>query len=122
MIRKQAPLLPFLRHAGLVAACALSVLGGGCGGGGDGDVAPPAPNVPDLSGVWAGAWQGTDPSPSGLGLVSGTWDVEITQGTSSASGPGLLLGDIDCMEGQMQTNPGATSGVTGTLVRAGCPA
>jgi hypothetical protein len=30
---------------------------------------------PDLSGIWAGAWQGNDPS---LGLVTETWDVEIT--------------------------------------------
>ena len=89
-----------------------------CGGGGGG--APPQQAAPDLSGVWAGAWQGNDPSPGGLGLVSGTWDVEITQGASSASGPGVLLGDVDCMDGQMQTNPGSQSAVTGSLARAPC--
>jgi hypothetical protein len=120
MIGKGTLRFASLRRAGLVAAWALGTLGGGCGGGGDS--APPSPEVPDLSGIWAGAWQGTDPSPGGFGLVSGTWEVEIHQGQSSASGPGLLLGDIDCMEGQMQTNPGATSAVTGTLVRTGSPA
>jgi len=93
----------------------IAALVAGCGGS---DAPPPAP--PDLSGVWAGAWQGTDPSPGGLGLVSGTWEVEITQGADAASGPVLFLGDIDCMEGQMQTNPGAESGVTGYVTRAPC--
>ena len=102
-----------LRPAGLIAACAFAFLGG-CGGGGD--AAPP----PDLSGVWAGAWQGNDPSAGGLGLVSGTWEVEITQGASSASGPGELLGDVDCMDGQMQTDTGAQNAVTGMLARAPC--
>ncbi len=119
IIRNRVLLVAALRRAGLIAVCAIAVIGGGCGGGDD---PPPPPTVPDLSGVWAGAWQGTDPSLGGFGLVSGTWNVEITQGASSASGPGLLLGDIDCMEGQMQTNPGAASAVTGTLVRTGCPA
>jgi YVTN family beta-propeller protein len=73
--------------------------------------------VPDLSGVWAGPWQGTDPS---LGPVSGTWEVAITQGSSSATGPVTLLGDVDCMDGQMQTNPSAQTAVTGTLSRPGC--
>jgi len=68
----------------------LAVLAG-CGGGG-GSSPPPTPTPPDLSGVWAGAWQGSDPA---LGFVSGTWDIEITQGASSASGPGVLLGDVD---------------------------
>jgi YVTN family beta-propeller protein len=67
--------------------------------------------------VWAGAWQGNDPS---LGFVSGTWDVEINQGASSASGPGVLLGDVDCMDGQMQTNSGNQSALTGSLARAPC--
>jgi YVTN family beta-propeller protein len=70
--------------------------------------------------VWAGAWQGTDPSAGGLGLVSGTWEVEITQGASSASGPAELLGDVDCMDGQMQTNADAQSAVTGVVARAPC--
>ena len=97
----------------LVAAFLL-LIAAGCGGGND---APP-PEVPDLSGVWAGSWQGTE--PGGLGPVSGTWEVEITQGESSASGPSELRGDIDCMPGQMQTDPGASGAVTGTVARSPC--
>lgn len=96
-----------------VAALLIAALTG-CGGGGD---APPPPMPPDLSGVWAGAWQGNDPSANGLGLVSGTWETQITQGATSASGPAELLGDIDCMDGQMQTDPNAQNAVTGTVVR-----
>ena len=92
------------------AAFFLAVLTG-CGGGGD---APPPQTPPDLSGVWAGSWHGSDPS---LGFVSGTWETEITQGSSSASGPAELFGDIDCMDGRMQTNPTAQNAVTGTVVR-----
>ena len=85
-----------------------------CGGGGDGDETPPPP---DLSGVWSGAWQGSDPQ---LGSVSGTWTVTITQGATSAQGPGTLLGDVDCMDGQVQTNPNAQTAVTGSVVRPPC--
>ena len=106
------------RRAGLVVVCAFALIGGGCGGGGDDG--PPPPAAPDLSGVWAGAWQGDDPTAPSLGLVSGTWEVEITQGAASASGPVALLGDVDCMDGQMQTNPDALYAVTGSLARAPC--
>lgn len=97
--------------------CALlgALLLAACGGGG-GD-APPPQTPPDLSGVWAGAWQGVDPN---LGLVTGTWEIAITQGGSSASGPAVLLGDVDCMDGQMQTDPANQNVVTGTLSRAPC--
>jgi YVTN family beta-propeller protein len=101
-----------------VAVFMLAVLAGCGGGGGGGGGGSPPP--PDLSGVWAGAWQGSDPSPGGLGPVSGTWEVVINQGASSASGPVVLLGDVDCMDGQMQTNPGNQSAVTGSLARAPC--
>ena len=112
-------LLPTMHwRAGWILACALAL--GGCGGGGGGS--SPGATLPDLSGVWAGAWQGDDPSNPSLGLVSGTWEVVINQGTSSASGPGTLLGDIDCMDGQMQTNPLTQGAVTGVLNRPGCPA
>jgi len=100
-----------------VAAGALVI----CAGCGDDAVPPPRlPTPPDLSGVWAGTWQGDDPSLGGLGLVSGTWDVEITQDASSASGAGVLLGDVDCMEGQLQVNPDTSSAVTGSLSRPPC--
>ena len=87
-----------------------------CGGGGDGGSPQPAP--PDLSGFWSGAWQGNDPQ---LGLVSGSWEVRITQGADFATGTGTLLGDVDCMDGQMQTNPNTQTSVTGSLTRPGCP-
>lgn len=104
--------------AGRAAGFMLAVLAGcGGGGGGGGSSPPPTPTPPDLSGVWAGAWQGSDPA---LGFVSGTWDIEITQGASSASGPGVLLGDVDCMDGQLQTNAGNQFAVTGSLARAPC--
>lgn len=98
--------------AGL-AACG----GGGCGGATCGPD-PVPPQVPDLSGVWAGAWQGNDPV---LGLVTGTWEIAITQGTSLGSGPTVLLGDVDCMDGQMQGGPDAVGRVSGTLKRPPCP-
>ena len=108
----------FLAHVAVgIMLAVLAGCGGGGGGGGGGSSSTPPPVAPDLSGVWAGAWQGSDPS---LGFVSGTWDVEITQGASSASGPGVLLGDVDCMDGQMQTNPGNQSAVTGSLARKPC--
>ena len=103
-----------------IAALVLAVLANACGGDGGGGSSPPpapAPSVPDLSGVWAGAWQGSDPQ---LGAVSGTWEVAITQGSSSAAGPATLLGDVDCMDGQMQTNSSAQTAVTGTFTRPGC--
>ena len=88
----------------------------GCGGGG-GDPPPPPPDI-DLSGVWAGAWQGSDPS---LGSVSGTWEVVISQDGRSAAGPSLILGDIDCMDGAMQTTVGSgASSITGNVARAPC--
>ena len=94
------------------ALCMLAACGGGDGGGNE------QPPPPDLSGVWSGAWQGNDPQ---LGIVSGSWEVRIVQGASSATGGGTLLGDVDCMDGQMQTNPNAQTAVTGTLNRPGCP-
>jgi YVTN family beta-propeller protein len=96
----------------LVRACAVLILVS-CGGGDGGSPAPP-----DLSGVWAGSWQGTDPQ---LGFVSGTWEVEITQGASSAAGSAVLLGDVDCMDGIMQTTSASQTEVIGTLTRPGCP-
>jgi len=100
---------------GVCLAVALCMLAA-CGGGGDGGDDTPTP--PDLSGVWSGAWQGSDPR---LGIVSGSWEVRIVQGANSATGAGTLLGDVDCMDGQMQTNPNAQTAVTGTLNRPGCP-
>lgn len=91
-----------VRLARAVALGFVSLLAA-CGGGDSTGVT--AVNV-DLSGVWAGAWQGADPTN---GPVSGTWEVTITQGRSSASGASLLLGDIDCMDGSMQAFSGVTT-------------
>jgi len=91
-------------------------------GGGDDDEGEPPPAIPDLSGIWAGTWQGSDPSVGGLGPVSGTWEAEIHQDPSSAYGPAMLLGDVDCMDGQMQTDPSSSGAneLTGTVTRAPC--
>jgi YVTN family beta-propeller protein len=106
-----------------IAALLLAVLVNACGGGGGGGGPPPSPTPPDLSGIWAGSWQGSDPTlPASAQRVSGSWEATITQGPSFASGPGTLLGDIDCMDGQAQTNPDAQTAVTGTFTRPGCPA
>jgi len=103
---------PASKAAGLMLAAVAAL--SGCGGGGGGQEHTP----PDLSGVWAGAWQGDEPGVPGL--VSGTWTVDIAQGTSSAAGPVELLGEVDCMDGQMQTDPSAETAVTGTLARPFC--
>lgn len=105
---------PARLFGGLMASFGLLL--GGCGGGGSSPPpAPPAP--PDLSGVWAGPWQGNDPV---LGPVSGTWETTITQGEASASGPVLLLGEVDCMNGTMSAGPNAQGQVAGTLSRPPC--
>jgi len=102
-----------------IAPLVIAMFCAGCGGGGGGDGTPPPPDV-DLSGVWAGAWQGSDPS---LGSVSGTWEVVISQDGRSAAGPSLILGDIDCMDGAMQTTIGSgVSSITGNVARAPCGA
>lgn len=104
-----------VRLARAVALGFVSVLAA-CGGDSPG-VGAVGANA-DLSGVWAGAWQGSDPTN---GTVSGTWEVTITQGSTSASGPSLLLGDIDCMDGFMQATQGVTT-FNGTVSRAPCGA
>jgi YVTN family beta-propeller protein len=108
-------LRPLPRPAQFPAICLIALLTACGGGGGGDDAAPPVP--PDLSGVWAGAWQGSD---SQLGSVSGTWTVTINQTATSAFGPGTLLGDVDCMDGQMQSNPNAQTAVTGSVIRPPC--
>ena len=106
----------FRLDRGLVVSLAL-LLGACGGGGGGGPSAPPAP--PDLSRVWAGPWQGSDPA---IGPVSGTWETTITQGATSAGGPVLLLGDVDCMNGVMSAAQDAQGQVAGSLSRPPCPA
>jgi YVTN family beta-propeller protein len=95
----------------LIATAALAA----CGGGGS-SPAPPKPPPPDLSGVWAGSWQGTDPA---LGPVTGVWQATIAQGSTSVSGGGVLIGDVDCMDGSL-TGSASGSSITGTLDRPPC--
>jgi len=102
------------KPARAVAFIFVSVLAA-CGGG---DSPGPAASDVDLSGVWAGAWQGSD---AATGTVSGTWEVTITQTAASASGPSLLLGDIDCMDGNMQAVVGAST-FNGSVSRLPCGA
>lgn len=93
----------------------LTLVLGACGGGGGGGAS--APPAPDLSGVWAGPWQGSDPE---LGAVSGTWETTITQDATSAGGPVLLLGDVDCMNGVMSAAQDAQGQVGGSFARPPC--
>ena len=60
------------------------------------------------------SWQGNDPS---LGPMSGTWEVTLARTKSSASGPALLLGIIDCLEGLAQTSPALGATLTGSVAR-----
>jgi YVTN family beta-propeller protein len=95
-----------------IALIATGVLAG-CGGGG-GHPAPPPP--PDLSGVWAGSWQGVDPT---LGPVTGFFDATVSQSSSAVSGTGTLIGDADCMDGSV-TGSSNGSALTGTFNRTPC--
>ena len=92
----------------------ITVLLAGCSDGGGGPGAPNPP--PDLSGVWAGSWQGTDPA---LGMVTGSVETSLVQGESSVTGTATLLGDVDCMDGSVQ---GSSDGLTftGTFSRPPC--
>lgn len=109
------------RDSAATFAIALHALGGmlflaflaGCGGGGGG---ASTPVIPDLTGYWAGSWQGSDPT---LGVVTGTWEAELVQNQSNVTGTATLLGDVDCMEGGV-AGASAESSVTGTVNRAPC--
>jgi YVTN family beta-propeller protein len=72
--------------------------------------------IPDLSGYWAGSWQGSDPV---LGIVTGTWEAELTQNLANVSGNATLLGDVDCMEGAVAGTSSGSS-VNGTVNRSPC--
>jgi hypothetical protein len=88
----------------------------GCGGGGSGGSSTTSP-PPDISGVWAGTWTGTDPT---LGLVTGTWEAELSQSATGVTGTGTLRGDVDCMDGAVAGSADANNVVTGTLDRPPC--
>jgi DNA-binding beta-propeller fold protein YncE len=86
----------------------------GCGGAGSDSTAPA---VPDLSGVWSGSWQGSDPA---LGLVTGTWEASIARTDAGATGTATLLGDVDCMDGVVAGAVDAAGLVSGTYDRTPC--
>ncbi len=95
----------------------LAVLGSSCGGGG-GDEPPPPPPPPDLSGVWAGTWEGVD---SIFGRVTGSWEAEVSQDASGAVGTFFLSGDVDCADGVLAGSVPAGGVPSGTLTRPPCP-
>lgn len=87
----------------------------GCGSSG-GNPEPPPP--PDLSGAWAGTWDGVD---SIFGQVSGRWEAEADQSDSGVSGTFFLFGDVDCAEGTLSGSLDTNNIPTGTLLRPPCP-
>ncbi len=96
----------------------LAVLGSSCGGGGGDDAPPPPPPPPDLSGVWAGTWEGFD---SVFGRVTGSWEVEASQDESGVVGKAFLSGDVDCAEGDLSGTVPSGAAPGGTLDRSPCP-
>lgn len=106
-----------LRRVRMIAIALLLISCSGGGGYAPPPVSPPPPPPPDLSGVWAGTWQGSN---AVLGQVTGTWDQTIFQGAASANGPVLLLGDVDCMDGQMSASIDAQGFITGRIDRPPC--
>ena len=89
----------------------------GCGGGGGSGSSPPPPVPPNLAGVWAGSWTGTDPS---FGVVTGTWVADIAESNTSVSGSASLRGDIDCMDGVLAGSANSNNAVIGTFDRSPC--
>jgi YVTN family beta-propeller protein len=102
--------------ASRAAVFMLAVLAG-CGGGGGGGSSTAASPPPDISGVWAGTWTGTN---TAQGLVTGTWEAELSQFATGVTGSASLRGDIDCMDGAIAGSADANNVVTGTLDRAPC--
>jgi len=96
-----------------LAFSAASVLLYGCG---NNDGPSPEPTPPNLAGVWAGTWTGTN-TPQGL--VTGTWEADLSQTETEVKGAVALRGDIDCMEGAVTGSADASS-VAGSLSRFPC--
>lgn len=110
-----ASIIVKLSRLTLVLFC--SALLSSCGSGGGGGASPQTP--PNLAGVWAGSWTGTNPTVSPP-EVTGTWVADLTQSNTSVSGTVTLRGDIDCMDGTLSGSADANNVVTGTLNRSGC--
>jgi len=101
----------------LTAAGALAACGGSGSDSASAPVVAPLPPAPDLSGVWAGSWNGLDPQ---LGLVTGVWGSTVVTGSSTVSGEVALSGDVDCTFGRAH-GTGSGTVVSGTLDRSPCP-
>ncbi|MDW7712381.1 MAG: YncE family protein [Deferrisomatales bacterium] len=88
-----------------------------CGGSGGGEAEPPPP---DLTGVWAGTWRGTDPI---FGTVTGNWEAEVTADREAATVTGAVVldGDVDCADASLEGLAGAGEVPTGWLYRPPCP-
>ncbi|MGE5200396.1 MAG: YncE family protein, partial [Rhodospirillaceae bacterium] len=100
----------------VIVMVAASLLGACGGDGGDSGSSGGARTAPDLAGVWAGSWQGADPS---LGPVTGFWQATVSQTATGLSGAGFLTGDVDCMDGALSGSAGKTT-FTGTVDRRPC--
>ncbi len=87
-----------------------------CGGGGSGGFMTLSPSPPDLSGTWAGTWQGTDALS---GTVTGYAEATLQQNQTSVTGTSTLIGDVDCMDGSVQAALNAV-GFVGTVTRPPC--
>jgi YVTN family beta-propeller protein len=96
------------------AIAAATLLSYACGNGGDDAENSPPPN---LAGVWAGTWTGTN-TPQGL--VTGTWEAELSQNEREVSGTATLRGDIDCMDGVLSGAANPNNSITGTIDRSPC--
>jgi YVTN family beta-propeller protein len=108
----------WLTHA---TACFMLLALAGCGrqdDGSSGNSPLTTPPPPDLFGVWAGTWTGTN-TPQGL--VTGTWEAELVpSGTSGVGGTATLRGDIDCMDGVIAGSVNASNVLNGTFDRSPC--
>ncbi len=94
----------------------LALLLAACGGGG-GNTPVTNNTPPDLSGVWAGVWQGTDPR---IGMVTGFMEASLVQSQSNVTGNATLMGgDVDCMDGFVLGSSTGTT-FTGSLSRSPC--
>ena len=93
-----------------IGSLALAACGGGDGGG------TPTPTAPDISGVWAGTWAGTDPT---FGTVTGNWEVELAQTASAVTGTTRLSGDVDCPDATVSASASGST-ISGTLLRPPC--
>src|SRR6267142_1063176 len=102
-----------VKTATAITTATLATLLYGCGD--SREVGDPPPN---LAGVWAGTWTGPWTGTS-QGLVTGTWEAELSQTETNVSGTVTLRGDIDCMDGVL-VGSATNNSVAGTVDRSPC--